>query len=124
MPLAVITLGILFLFFLILVVRLNAFIAFILVGLAIGVGQGMELNTIVQSIEKGIGNTLGFLVMILGLGAMLGKLVGESGAAQKITNGLIQLFGYSSSRQKRFAILRHATHFRSSRLVTAYSHIS
>lgn len=98
MPLAVITLGILFLFLLILVVRLNAFIAFILVGLAIGVGQGMELNTIVQSIEKGIGNTLGFLVMILGLGAMLGKLVAESGAAQKITNGLIQLFGVQNTR--------------------------
>ena len=98
MPLAVITLGILFLFFVILVVRLNAFIAFILVGLAIGVGQGMELNMIVQSIEKGIGNTLGFLVMILGLGAMLGKLVAESGAAQKITNGLIQLFGVQNTR--------------------------
>lgn len=98
MPLAVITLGILFLFLLILVVRLNAFIAFILVGLAIGVGQGMELNTVVQSIEKGIGNTLGFLVMILGLGAMLGKLVAESGAAQKITNGLIQLFGVQNTR--------------------------
>ena len=93
MPLVVITLGILLLFLLILVVRLNAFIAFILVGLAIGIGQGMELNAIVESIEKGIGNTLGFLVMILGLGAMLGKLVAESGAAQKITNGLIQLFG-------------------------------
>lgn len=98
MPLVVITLGILLLFLLILVVRLNAFIAFILVGLAIGMGQGMELNAIVESIEKGIGNTLGFLVMILGLGAMLGKLVAESGAAQKITNGLIQLFGIKNTR--------------------------
>ncbi len=98
MPLVVITLGILLLFLLILVVRLNAFIAFILVGLSIGIGQGMELNTIVESIEKGIGNTLGFLVMILGLGAMLGKLVAESGAAQKITNGLIQLFGVKNTR--------------------------
>ena len=98
MPLVVITLGILLLFLLILVVRLNAFIAFILVGLAIGMGQGMELNAIVESIEKGIGNTLGFLVMILGLGAMLGKLVAESGAAQKITNRLIQLFGVKNTR--------------------------
>ena len=98
MPLVVITLGILLLFLLILVVRLNAFIAFILVGLTIGMGQGMELNAIVESIEKGIGNTLGFLVMILGLGAMLGKLVAESGAAQKITNGLIQLFGVKNTR--------------------------
>lgn len=102
MPLLVITLGILLLFLLILVVRLNAFIAFIIVGLAIGMGQGMELNSIVQSIEKGIGNTLGFLVMILGLGAMLGKLVAESGAAQKITNGLIQLFGVKNTR---FAVM-------------------
>lgn len=98
MPLVVITLGILLLLLLILVVRLNAFIAFILVGLAIGMGQGMELNAIVESIEKGIGNTLGFLVIILGLGAMLGKLVAESGAAQKITNGLIQLFGVKNTR--------------------------
>ena len=98
MPLIVITLGILLLFFLILVVRLNAFIAFILVGLAIGIGQGMELNSIVESIQIGIGNTLGFLVMILGLGAMLGKLVAESGAAQKITNVLIEIFGVSNTR--------------------------
>lgn len=98
MPLFIITLGILLLFLLILVLRLNAFIAFILVGLSIGIGQGMELNTIVQSIEKGIGNTLGFLVMILGLGAMLGKLVAESGAAQKITNGLIHIFGVKNTK--------------------------
>ena len=68
MPLVVITLGILLLFLLILVVRLNAFIAFLLVGLAIGIGQGMELNDIVESIEKGIGNTLGFLVIVTILG--------------------------------------------------------
>ena len=98
MPLVIISLGILLLFLLILVVRLNAFIAFIIVGLTIGIAQGMALDTVVQSIEKGIGNTLGFLVMILGLGAMLGKLVAESGAAQKITNGLIQLFGVQNTR--------------------------
>lgn len=98
MPLLIISLGILFLFLLIIVFRLNAFIAFILVSIAIGIGQGMELNTIVSSIEKGIGNTLGFLVMILGLGAMLGKLVAESGAAQKITNGLISFFGVKNTK--------------------------
>lgn len=98
MPLIIISLGILFLFLLIIVFRFNAFIAFILVSIAIGIGQGMELNAIVGSIEKGIGNTLGFLVMILGLGAMLGKLVAESGAAQKITNGLISIFGIKNTR--------------------------
>ena len=80
MPLIIISLGILSLFLLIIVFRLNAFIAFIIVSIGIGIGQGMELNSIVISIENGIGNTLGFLVIILGLGAMVGKLVAESGA--------------------------------------------
>ena len=88
MPLIVISLGIVLLFFLIVYFRLNAFIAFVLVTIGIGIGQGMPLQTIIKSIETGIGNTLGFLVLILGLGAMLGKLVAESGAAQQITNGL------------------------------------
>lgn len=98
MPLAIVSLGILFLFLFIVFFRLNAFIAFILVAIGIGMGQGMPLETLVKSLEKGIGNTLGFLVLILGLGAMLGKLVAESGAAQQITNGLIQIFGVKNTR--------------------------
>ena len=98
MPLLVVSLGILLLFSLIVIFRLNAFIAFIIVAIGIGIAQGMPLDILVKSIEKGIGNTLGFLVMILGLGAMLGKLVAESGAAQQITNGLIRIFGVNNTK--------------------------
>lgn len=98
MPLLIITLGIVLLFLLVIVVRLNAFIAFILVSLSVGIAQGMDLQAVVKSIESGIGNTLGFLVMILGLGAMLGKLVADSGAAQQITTRLIALFGIKNTR--------------------------
>ena len=98
MPLLIVSLGILFLFFLIVICRLNAFIAFIIVAIGIGIGQGMPLDALISSVEKGIGNTLGFLVMILGLGAMLGKLVAESGAAQQITNGLIRIFGVKNTK--------------------------
>ena len=98
MPIIVVSLGILLLFFLIVLFRVNAFISFIIVSIGIGVGQGMKLDVIVNSIEKGIGNTLGFLVLILGLGAMLGKLVAESGAAQQITNGLIKFFGVKNTK--------------------------
>ena len=98
MPLVVVSIGILLLFLLIVLFRLNAFVAFIIVTIGIGFGQGMPLDTLISSIENGIGNTLGFLVMILGLGAMLGKLVAESGAAQQITNGLIQIFGVKNTK--------------------------
>jgi Gnt-I system high-affinity gluconate transporter len=53
----------------------------------------MEIQTLTKSIQTGIGNTLGFLVIILGFGAMLGKLVADSGAAQRITDSLISKFG-------------------------------
>lgn len=98
MPILVISLGILCLFALIMVFRLNAFLSFILVSLGVGIAQGMELTGIVGSIEKGMGDTLGFLIMILGLGAMLGKLVAESGAAQRITSSLISLFGLKNTQ--------------------------
>ncbi|MBT8281526.1 MAG: gluconate:H+ symporter [Muriicola sp.] len=93
MPLLIVIIGILILFLLIARWKLNPFITFILVSLFVGIAEGMDLETVINSIEQGIGNTLGFLVMILGFGAMLGKLVADSGAAQRITSKLIEKFG-------------------------------
>ena len=86
-------LGIVALILLVTIVKLDTFISFMLVCLMVGSLGGLSLSESVQAIQTGIGNTLGFLVIILGFGAMLGKLVAESGAANKITNSLIQLFG-------------------------------
>ncbi|WP_299322142.1 gluconate:H+ symporter [uncultured Maribacter sp.] len=93
MPLFIVILGILLLFILIAKFKLNAFITFIIVSLFVGIAEGMEPISVVDSIQKGIGNILGFLVIILGLGAMLGKLVADSGAAQRITTKLVEKFG-------------------------------
>ena len=93
MPLLFVLIGIVILFILIAGFKLNAFISFIIVCLFVGITGGMELTSIVTSIQVGMGNTLGYLVMILGLGAMLGKLVADSGAAQRITTKLVSSFG-------------------------------
>lgn len=93
MPLIIVIGGILLLFLLIAQFKLNAFIAFIIVSLLVGVAEGMEVLKVVDSIQTGLGNTLGGLIMILGLGAMLGKLVADSGAAQRITTKLVDKFG-------------------------------
>ncbi len=93
MPLVIVALGIALLLALILFLKLNSFLAFVIVSLGVALAEGMGLNEAVLSIEKGIGDTLGILVMILGLGAMLGKLVADSGAAQRITSSLVGLFG-------------------------------
>ncbi|MCX2680507.1 gluconate:H+ symporter [Galbibacter sp. EGI 63066] len=93
MPLLIVLLGIALLFFLIAKLKLNAFISFIIISLFVGIAGGMQLLDVIDSIQNGIGNTLGFLVLILGLGAMLGKLVADSGAAQQITTKLVKKFG-------------------------------
>ena len=93
MPLLIVIGGILLLFLLIARFKLNAFIAFIIVSLGVGLAEGMALADLVTAIETGIGNTLGFLLIILGLGAMLGKIVADSGAAQRITSELVRRFG-------------------------------
>ncbi len=93
MPLLIVIFGIVLLFLLIAKFKLNAFISFIIVSLVVGVAEGMEFLKVLGSIEEGIGKTLGSLIMILGFGAMLGKLVADSGAAQRITTKLVDKFG-------------------------------
>jgi Gnt-I system high-affinity gluconate transporter len=73
--------------------KINAFLAFLVVSIITGLILGIPFTKITQSVQKGIGDTLGSLVIVIALGAMLGKLVAESGASQKITNVLMKAFG-------------------------------
>lgn len=88
-----IVLGILMLVLLVTVVKLDTFISFMLVCLFVGIAGGLSVPEAVSAIQKGIGDTLGSLVIILGFGAMLGRLVAESGAANEITDNLVKMFG-------------------------------
>ena len=54
---------------------------------------GMPLGSIVSSFETGMGNTLGHIAIVVGLGTMLGKMMAESGASDRIADTLIQPFG-------------------------------
>jgi Gnt-I system high-affinity gluconate transporter len=93
MPLLIVVLGLCLLLLLILVLKLNPFLSFIIVSVSIAVAVGMPIDKAVTSIQKGIGSTMGIIVPILGFGAMLGKLVSESGAAQRITSRLVRNLG-------------------------------
>jgi Gnt-I system high-affinity gluconate transporter len=93
MPLLLTLLAILALVLLVAWLKLETFIAFVIVSLGFGLVAGLDVAHTVGAITKGIGNTLGSLVIILGFGAMLGKLVAESGAAQRITTALASMAG-------------------------------
>jgi Gnt-I system high-affinity gluconate transporter len=93
MSFIILILGIVLLVLLITWAKLNPFLAFILVSILIGLANGMNIAAITNAIQKGVGDLLGSIIVILGLGAMLGKLIADSGAAQKIAAGLMKVFG-------------------------------
>jgi Gnt-I system high-affinity gluconate transporter len=93
MPLIIIFAGILLLFLLITIYKINAFLSLLITSFAVGVLNRMEPTVILQSITSGIGSTMGSLALIILFGAMLGKLLEQSGAAYQITTKLVDLFG-------------------------------
>jgi GntP family gluconate:H+ symporter len=78
---------------LIAVVRLNPFISILLASLALALVTRMPLQNVVHSFEAGLGGTLGHIAVVVALGTMLGKMMAESGGADRIARTLIRIFG-------------------------------
>ncbi len=83
-------------------VKWHPFIALVVVSLTIGVAAGMPPLAAVKAFQDGVGTTLGFIAVVVGLGTMLGKMMAESGAATRIAITLIDLFG---ERRVHWAIM-------------------
>jgi GntP family gluconate:H+ symporter len=73
--------------------KINPFMVLMTVSLALALVAGMPLSSIVKSFETGLGGTLGHIAIIVALGTMLGKMMAESGGADRIAHTLIELFG-------------------------------
>ena len=73
--------------------KIDPFISFIIVSLVAGIALGIPVGDVPDVVNRGIGNIMSGLTLILIFGAMLGKLVAESGAARKIANVMVGAFG-------------------------------
>jgi len=85
--------GIFLLLFLVIRTKLHAFVALLLVSLLVGIAAGMPLNEVITSIQNGMGGTLGFVAVVVGLGAMFGKMLEVSGGAERLAATMIDKFG-------------------------------
>ncbi|QZZ03980.1 gluconate:H+ symporter [Staphylococcus arlettae] len=92
-PLATVVIGIAILLALIILLKLNTFIALIITSIITAILLGMPLDKIIETIENGMGSTLGHIALIFGLGAILGKLLADGGGATRIADTLINKFG-------------------------------
>jgi Gnt-I system high-affinity gluconate transporter len=73
--------------------KLSPFLSLLIVAIISGLLLGMQPAAVLASIEKGVGSTLGGLALIICLGAILGKILETSGAAEQISSTLINGFG-------------------------------
>jgi gluconate transporter len=88
-----ISLAIIVLVFLISVAKLQPFISFMVVSLGLGLTGNLGTDETITAIQKGIGGTLGSIVPIIVLGAMLGKMVAKSRATWVLSEFIVGLFG-------------------------------
>ncbi|HXJ38836.1 MAG TPA: gluconate:H+ symporter [Bryobacteraceae bacterium] len=81
------------LLFLILVVRMHAFLAMLISAFAMGLAAHMAPAAVLKSIQFGFGDALGFISVVLGLGAMIGAYLEHSGGGRALADYLIEKFG-------------------------------
>ncbi|MES1257520.1 MAG: gluconate:H+ symporter [Acidobacteriota bacterium] len=81
------------LLFLILAIRMHAFLAMLISAFAMGLAAGMKPAAVLKSIQAGFGDALGFIAVVLGLGAMIGAYLEHSGGGRALADWLIGKFG-------------------------------
>src|SRR5260370_37231630 len=85
--------AIVFLLFLILGVKLHAFLALVLTSMGLGLAAGMPPAAVLKSIQSGFGEALGFIAIVLGLGAMIGGYLEHSGGCRALADWLLSKVG-------------------------------
>lgn len=81
------------LLFMVLKLKISAFISLLLTSVYVGILAGMPLSSLAKSIQDGMGGTLGFVATVVGLGAIFGQMLESSGGAESLARYLIKKFG-------------------------------
>ncbi len=85
--------GIAVLLYLIMHSKMQAFLALLIASIFIGIFTGMDPIFLIETMEVGMGGTLGFIAIVVGLGAMFGELLRTSGGAERLAFTLVDRFG-------------------------------
>ena len=86
-------LGIALLLFLVIRLRLQAFLALLIASYFVAIAAGIPLSEIAQTIQDGMGSTLGFIAIVVGIGTMLGEMLRVTGGAEQLARTLVAKFG-------------------------------
>lgn len=85
--------GVSLLLIMVLKFKISAFISLLVSSMLVGILAGMPLEDILVSIQEGMGGTLGFVAVVVGLGAIFGQILESSGGAESLAHYLVKKFG-------------------------------
>jgi Gnt-I system low-affinity gluconate transporter len=85
--------GVTLLLLMVLKFKISAFISLLVTSMFVGILAGMPIQDILQSIQTGMGGTLGFVAVVVGLGAIFGQILESSGGAESLAHHLVKKFG-------------------------------
>ena len=86
-------LAIAFLLFLVIKIKLSAFVALLLVSMITAIVAGIPIDQVMPTLIAGMGSTLGSITIIVGLGAILGRMIEVSGGAEALAYYFSKLLG-------------------------------
>ena len=92
--------GIVVLLVLIIKMKLHPVLSMMISAILIGIGAGMPLSMISETVEKGVGETLQGIALLVGLGSMFGGILESSGGARVVAQTLINRFGHKRQGQR------------------------
>ena len=93
--------GIILLLLLIIKFKIHPVLSLLVSALVIGLGAGMPVPTLMSTVEKGVGETLQGIVLLIGLGSLFGGILEVSGGAQCVAHTLVKKFGEKKARNNR-----------------------
>jgi GntP family gluconate:H+ symporter len=73
--------------------RIHPFVALIIASVCLGLLGGLKPDEVIKNFEKGFGDVLSFVGIVIGLGTMLGGLLVTSGGADRLANALVSIGG-------------------------------
>ncbi len=73
--------------------KIHPFVALLTAAIGVGLASGMTPDTVLDSVQSGMGNTLGFVAIVVGLGSMFGMMLEESGGAERLAGRMVEFFG-------------------------------
>jgi len=77
--------------------KIHAFISLILISILVGLATGMHFEQVLTSIQEGMAGVLGYIAIVVGIGAIFGEILQDTGGVESLAKSMLNKFGEKKS---------------------------